>query len=64
MKIGFLGALQLIFITFKLLGIINWSWWLVLLPILIPLGIFIVLSVVLTALMLFYKDDIEIKKKK
>jgi hypothetical protein len=31
--IGFLGLLGLIFITLKLLNIITWSWWLVLLPI-------------------------------
>lgn len=45
---GFLGFLQLIFITLKLIGIIDWSWWWVLSPIWIPiiligliLGIFI-----------------------
>jgi hypothetical protein len=42
--IGFSGLLTLLFITLKLTGFINWSWWLVLLPILIPwaivLGVF------------------------
>ena len=33
MKIGFFGILGLIFITLKLMAIIDWSWWLVLLPI-------------------------------
>lgn len=28
----FLGLLALVFITLKLLGVIEWSWWLVLLP--------------------------------
>jgi|DEB0MinimDraft_6_1074348.scaffolds.fasta_scaffold01406_4 hypothetical protein len=28
----FLGVLGLIFITLKLLSVITWSWWLVLLP--------------------------------
>lgn len=32
MKIGFLSILTLIFITLKLMNIITWSWWLVLLP--------------------------------
>lgn len=32
MKIGFLGLLGLLFIGLKLGNIINWSWWLVLLP--------------------------------
>jgi hypothetical protein len=30
---GFLSTLGLIFIVLKLVGVINWSWWLVLLPI-------------------------------
>lgn len=30
---GFLSLLGLLFIGLKLSGIINWSWWLVLLPI-------------------------------
>lgn len=32
MGIGFMGILSLMFIAFKMLGIISWSWWLVLLP--------------------------------
>lgn len=43
---GILGQLLLIFIVLKLCGIITWSWWLVLLPILpwvlmIVFGIFL-----------------------
>ena len=30
--IGFVGALALLFIGLKLAGVIQWSWWLVLLP--------------------------------
>jgi hypothetical protein len=30
--IGFFTALGLIFITLKLVGVINWSWWVVTLP--------------------------------
>lgn len=33
MKIGFMGALALLFTGLKLGGIISWSWWWVLLPI-------------------------------
>jgi len=29
---SFMGVLGLIFITLKLLGVITWSWWLVLMP--------------------------------
>ena len=32
MKIGFLPALALLFIGLKLGSVIDWSWWLVLLP--------------------------------
>lgn len=32
MKIGFFGILTLIFVTLKLTNVIQWSWWLVLLP--------------------------------
>lgn len=30
--IGFLGLLTIVFITLKLTGFINWSWWLVTIP--------------------------------
>ena len=30
--IGFFGLLTIVFIVLKLVGYINWSWWLVLLP--------------------------------
>lgn len=34
---GFFGVLQLIFIVLKLCKLINWSWWVVLIPIWIEL---------------------------
>jgi hypothetical protein len=37
--IGYLSALELIFITLKLTGYIDWSWWWVFAPTWIPLGI-------------------------
>lgn len=37
--IGFTGLLQIAFIVLKLCGVIDWSWWLVLSPILICCGI-------------------------
>lgn len=39
--VGFLGLLAILFIGLKLTGYITWSWWLVLLPILIPLALVI-----------------------
>lgn len=37
--IGFFGLLTIVFITLKVLGKITWSWWLVLSPMFIWLGI-------------------------
>ena len=45
--IGFFGLLQLVFITMKLLDKIKWSWWIVLSPTLVWLGIMFVLLIVL-----------------
>ena len=46
--IGFTGLLGLLFIALKLTGVIDWSWWLVLLPIYAPLAIVgIILLIVL-----------------
>lgn len=35
--VGFFGLLGILFIGLKLAGVINWSWWLVLLPLYGPL---------------------------
>jgi hypothetical protein len=43
---GFDGALQIAFIVLKLCKVIQWSWWLVLLPTIIPLGIILVLFLI------------------
>ena len=40
-NIGFMSILTLIFITLKLMGIINWSWWWVLSPALFSFGLVI-----------------------
>lgn len=45
--IGFFGLLQLVFITLKLTHVIEWSWWLVLSPILIAAGFVLVLVLLL-----------------
>lgn len=45
--IGFFGALALLFIALKLLGVITWSWWWVLSPILIGALLIIVILVAL-----------------
>lgn len=43
--VGFLDLLTLVLITLKLAGIIDWSWWAVLAPQLIPLAIIAVLCI-------------------
>jgi len=49
----FVYALQFLFIALKLIGIISWSWWLVLLPLIII--VLIDLSVICTTAYLFSK---------
>ena len=47
---SFFGALTLIFIVLKLVDVIAWSWWLVLLPMWGPLLILIALAIIVGAL--------------
>lgn len=42
--IGFFGMLAIVFIACKITGFIDWSWWLVLLPIWGPLLLFLVVA--------------------
>lgn len=44
--IGFFGLLGIVFITLKLIGIINWSWIWVLAPLWIPTAIAILIAVI------------------
>lgn len=44
--VGFFGALTILFIALKLLDKIDWSWWWVLSPSLIPLGILLIIIIV------------------
>ncbi len=39
--IGFFGLLTILFITLKLIGYIDWSWWWVLAPLYMPIAIII-----------------------
>lgn len=47
--VGFLGLLGLLFIGLKLAHQIDWSWWLVLLPLYFPFAIFIIIFVLVAA---------------
>lgn len=48
--IGFFGLLTILFIGLKLTGYIQWSWWWVLSPTLIPIAILLVIVVVMVAM--------------
>ena len=50
-SIGVTGLLQVAFIVLKLCGVIDWSWWWVLSPTWISLGLVILLIVVAVILM-------------
>lgn len=52
-SIGFFGLLQLIFIVLKLTNVINWSWIIVLLPIIVYA---IIILIVVAILFIFVKD--------
>lgn len=49
-SIGFFGLLQVIFITLKVLNLIDWSWWMVFSPTWISLLIVILAVIVLIIL--------------
>ena len=50
-SVSFVGLLQLVFITLKLIGVITWSWWLVLLPTIISGGLYVLYTI---ALIIYY----------
>lgn len=43
---GLLEILLIVFVILKLVGTIDWSWWWVLSPLLIPIGVLIVVLIV------------------
>lgn len=45
--IGVLGLLGVVFVTLKLCGVINWSWWLVTLPFWGGVALFVVVFIAL-----------------
>lgn len=46
----FVSALTLIFVIAKLIGLINWSWWLVFSPMIISFGFWVLVLVVIALL--------------
>jgi hypothetical protein len=64
--IGFTGVLTIVFIILKLTNLISWSWWWVLSPIWIELGIvmFIIAIIAIVYGVRFIRLKIESKKYK
>lgn len=52
---NFCDALLLVFIVLKLCKIITWSWWWVLSPLWIPLGLYVALIIIVLIVELIYK---------
>ena len=46
MQIGFFGLLTIVFVTLKLIGYLDWSWWLVLAPMWLGLVVILVFLVI------------------
>lgn len=40
---GILEVLTIIFVVLKLVGVITWSWWIVFLPLIISVGIYVII---------------------
>ena len=49
---GFTGLLTIVFITLKLLGKIDWSWWWVLAPLWLPITIVIIIVIAVLLIVL------------
>lgn len=47
--LGLFGVVQVVLLVLKLCGLINWSWWCVLIPLWISLGIFVIALLVIVA---------------
>ena len=59
--IGFSGLLAIVFITLKLTGYIDWSWWWVLSPLWIP---FAVVMTIIVLLAMFTNGKFTVRRRK
>lgn len=53
--IGFVGPLTLIFVTLKLIGKINWSWWWVLSPLWITALIWLLIALAIAVAVAYWE---------
>ena len=58
--IGILGVLQIVFVVLKCLDLVDWSWWVVLIPTFVSIGLFIIAVAII---LITYKDILlEVRK--
>lgn len=46
LRFGVCDVILIVFIVLKLTGVVNWNWWIVTLPITIPIGIVLFIAVI------------------
>ena len=44
--LGISAVLQIVFLVLKLTGLIDWSWWLIMLPIYVPIMLVVIISAI------------------
>jgi len=54
---GGLITIQIVLIILKLTNVIDWSWWLVLLPVLIPVGIVVLVCLTVMVALIFGEKE-------
>lgn len=66
MKISIFGILTIIFTIAKLMGYINWSWWIVLSPILIPVSLVFLIpaAMIIAVIIWFVFEEMFLRKNK
>lgn len=62
--LGLSSVLTIVFLVLKLVGVINWSWWLVFLPTIINVGWVILIVLVYVIYIIHESKKYEIKPKK
>ena len=62
--LGFSGVLTIIFIVLKLVGVIDWSWWWVVSPTLINIGVCLLFVIIYTIYLIHKQKTYDSVRKK
>lgn len=62
--LGLGSVLTIIFVVLKLVGVIDWSWWWVLSPTLISIGLLIIVAIIFATIEAHFNEKYGIKPKK